>query len=248
MDRTTGEATEELSLNSWKQARDRYMSRKEEEKPRHYCGLHLDEWRELVNRSYKDNNKKALKDKLKEVHGSEAELTAALYDDFSEHFGYPEKLDSKTMDDTGAVRLCGAIIKGAANCIIDAEVVRLTGGYNLAGVMLTPRMIAAVTESANRCKRELAMPMMEVYTQGMGGSAIIKECTVTAREELDKKFRIKRVKVAAMIKDSRLPVEAFTDELRINKDELALWIKYPFKPRYEAIKAVITRKGGNNNG
>lgn len=218
---------------------------------RTYCGVHLDEWRELVDKSYIQikGSSEHMRDyteldkKLMDVGGTSAGLTDALYADWTPHFGYPEKINAREMSNTGFINLCGAVVKTFVDEIIAYEVAEITGGYSIRGAHVDMTVLKQVRDKA---MKQLHRDHMQLFLLGMDPDAVIRMCPKNARAWLEKTYGNTRKELAKDIQESGTTLEELMNALDLNREQLASWLLWPFERRRRAIKKYIKeRKGGN---
>lgn len=218
---------------------------------RTYRGIHLDEWRELVDKSYvyiegssshaRDHSELAAK--LEEVGGTSAGLTDALYADWTPHFGYPEKLDARSASNSGFIRLCAAVVKTYVDEIMNYEVALATGGFNSRGQHVDMELLSKIAEKA---KYELRREHMQLFLLGMDPDAVIRACPKNARTGLEKTYGNARKELAKEIQESSITMEELMEALDLNREQLASWLMWPYENRRRAIKKYIKERRTND--
>ena len=221
---------------------------------RTYKGVHLDEWRELVDKSYvyiegssshtRDNSELAAK--LEEVGGTSTGLTDALCQDWTPHFGYPEKINAREMSNTGFINLCGAVVKTFVDEIIAYEVAEITGGYSIRGAHVD---MTALKQVRDKAVMQLHRDHMQLFLLGIDPTAVIRACPKNARTYLDRTYGPVRKELTRDVQESGIPMEELMEALELNREELAHWLMWPFERRRKKIKKYIRerkeREGGN---
>lgn len=221
---------------------------------RTYCGVHLDEWRELVDKSYvyiegssshaRDNSELAAK--LEEVGGTSKGLADALCQDWTPHFGYPEKINAREMSNTGFINLCGAVVKTFVDEIIAYEVADVTGGYSIRGAHVD---MTALKQVRDKAVKQLHRDHMQLFLLGIDPTAVIRACPKNARTYLDRTYGPVRKELTRDIQESGVSMEELMEALGLNREELAHWLMWPFERRRKKIKKYIKerkeREGGN---
>lgn len=218
---------------------------------RTYCGVHLDEWRELVDKSYvyiegssshaRDNSELAAK--LEEVGGTSGGLTDALYQDWTPHFGYPEKINAREMSNTGFINLCGSVVKTFVDEIIAYEVAEITGGYSIRGAHVDMTVLKQIRDKA---VEQLHREHMQLFLLGMDPDAVIRACPKNARTGLEKTYGNARKELAKEIQESSITMEELMEALDLNREQLASWLMWPYENRRRAIKKYIKERRTND--
>ena len=218
---------------------------------RTYRGVHLDEWRELVDKSYvyvegssshaRDHSELAAK--LEEVGGTSGGLTDALYQDWTPHFGYPEKINAREMSNTGFINLCGAVVKTIVDEIIAYEIAELTGGYSIRGAHVDMNLLKQIREEA---VENLHRDHMQLFLLGMDPTAVIRACPKNARNYLDRTYGPVRRDLAREIQESGISMEELMEALELDREELARWLMWPFERRRKKIKKYIKERREND--
>lgn len=220
--------------------------------PRYYCGKHLDEWRKLVEKAVDEKNMAIVEDELAKVGGYSTHLTEMLVRDWSEHTGFPEHIEGKSIDTNGFIHLCGAVLKTGTTPIIAYSAILLNHERYADGIKCGRKYPAealkTIRTTAESSEHWLLSKQAELYTLGLPGDAIIRRAKSEAKEKLLYHYRTCKKCSAAIAIDNIVEMvgrldnapEFFESRLGLNEDGLREWLAHPTTERrmklYLAIK------------
>lgn len=199
---------------------------------RSYGHHSLNWWRQKTVKEHKDDGDEASDPKA---------LTQALFDDFENHFGYPNKLKAEDMNIDGAMRLCFALVKVITDEIVDAKVYEINDWHNLKGKKVSAK---AMTDIRQRAEEHLCREEFQIYLMGAAPDAIIREAYRVAEETVKEFYEAQERQISAYIRKSGVTIKELVEQMRsldIPEDEIPEWITHCTPQRMKTLKKIIKR-------
>lgn len=189
-------------------------------------------WRQFSVREHKENGTEPFHPK---------ELTQALFDDWGNHFGYPDKLKAEDVDIDGAMRLCFAIVKNITDDIVDSKVAEINDWHTLRGSGVSKTVTIDLRQKA---EEHLKREEFQIYLFGASPDAIIREAYRVAEETVKEYYEEQERQISAHIRKSGVTIKELVGQMRtidIPDDEIPEWITHCTPQRMQTLKKIIKR-------
>ena len=191
-------------------------------------------WRQFTVNEHKKNGTEPLYPSL---------LTAALYEDFTNHFGFPEHLRGKDMDPDGLQRLVFAIVKNITDDIVSCKIIEYNRQYTLhQGHKVSDKAMEAIVKAKEKAERDLHRKDIQMYLFGAEPDAVIREAYNVAHRTVDEFYEEQEKKISAHIRKSGITIKDLVAKLRkldVDNDEIPDWITHCTPMREKIIRKII---------
>ena len=205
---------------------------REGEKEKYFEGHSLSWWRQKTVSEHKEDGDEASDPK---------ELTQMLFDDYENHFGYPNRMSARDMDENGILRLCFAVVKNITDDIVEAKIIELNDWHNLRGMKVSAKEMTAIRE---RAEYQLKREAFQMYLFGASPDAIIRKAYRVAEETVKEFYEKQESQISAYIRKSGVTIKELVGQMRslnIPEDEIPEWITHCTPQRMKTLKKIIKK-------
>lgn len=172
-------------------------------------------------------------------------LSKLLFLDWENHFGFPNRIRAKDMQDVGVTRLVTAIVRNITDDIVNTKVIELNDNRDLKkGNRIPAEAMKALIYQRERAEEDLKSERMMMYLMGADGDALVRESYNVAARTVRDFYRQQEKMISEKIRKSGVTIKELVAELRklnIDDDEIPQWITHCTPQRENTIKKILKR-------